>query len=76
MATTTRKSGRTGLVAMTGVTKRGQRSAEGVARAIFTAIEARDLDRLGALQHDDVVDDFVAVGVMRGRAAARGFFEE
>ena len=76
MATTTVKSGRTSPAAVRGATKRGQRSAEGVARAIFAAIEARDLDRLGALQHDDVVDDFVAVGVMRGRAAARGFFEE
>lgn len=76
MATTTRKSERAGPAATKEATKRGQASAEEVARAIFAAIEARDLDGLGELQHDDVVDDFVAIGVMRGRAAVRGFFAE
>jgi len=64
MATTTVKSGRTSPAAVRGATKRGQRSAEGVARAIFAAIEARDLDGSARCQHDDVIDDFVAVGVM------------
>lgn len=76
MATTTRKSERAGQASIKGATKRGQWSAEAAARAIFAAIEARDLDGLGELQHDDVVDDFVAIGVIRGRAAVRGFFEE
>lgn len=31
---------------------------------------------MGELQHPDVVDDFVAVGVVRGKAAVRRFFEE
>lgn len=47
-----------------------------VAAAIFEALQRRDLDAVGALQHDGVVDDFIAVGVYRGRQAVRGFFEE
>ena len=47
-----------------------------LARKLIEAVAAHDLDAVGALQHDDVVDDFTAVGVYRGRAAVRGFFEE
>src|SRR5207253_8884953 len=47
-----------------------------VARAVFDAIAARDLDRVVPYLHDDVVDDFVAVGTFRGPAEIRGFFEE
>jgi steroid delta-isomerase-like uncharacterized protein len=47
-----------------------------VAAGIFEALQRRDLDAVAALQHDDIVDDFVAVGVYRGKAAVRGFFEE
>jgi ketosteroid isomerase-like protein len=36
----------------------------------------RDLDAVAKLQHEDVVDDFVAVGVYRGKPAVRTFFEE
>lgn len=47
-----------------------------VAAALFDALQARDLDAHGALLHDDVVDDFVAIGVLRGPAAVRAFFDE
>jgi steroid delta-isomerase-like uncharacterized protein len=47
-----------------------------VAASIFESLQGRDLDAVAALQHDDIVDDFVAVGVYRGRAAVRGFFAE
>lgn len=47
-----------------------------VAAGIFEALQRRDLDAVGLLQRQDVVDDFVAVGVFRGRPEVRGFFEE
>ena len=47
-----------------------------VAAGIFEALGHRDLDALEGLQHDEVVDDFIAVGIFRGRKAVRGFFEE
>ena len=47
-----------------------------VAAGIFEALQQRDLDAVATLQHDDIVDDFVAVGVYRGKAGVRGFFEE
>jgi steroid delta-isomerase-like uncharacterized protein len=47
-----------------------------VAASIFEALQRRDLDAVAGLQHVDVVDDFVAVGVFRGKHAVRGFFEE
>jgi ketosteroid isomerase-like protein len=47
-----------------------------VAGLIFDALQRRDFEAVGRLQHDDVEDDFVPVGVYRGRAAVRGFFEE
>jgi steroid delta-isomerase-like uncharacterized protein len=47
-----------------------------VAAAIFDALQHRDLDAVARLQHDDVDDDFVAVGVFRGKAAVRAFFEQ
>lgn len=50
-------------------------SAE-VAAGIFEALGRRDLDAVGRLQHDEVVDDFIAVGVYRGKQAVRAFFEE
>ncbi|MBI4957822.1 MAG: ester cyclase [Myxococcales bacterium] len=46
------------------------------ARRLIELLNARDLDGVAALQHEDVVDDFVAVGVYRGRAEVRRFFEE
>ena len=47
-----------------------------VAKAIFDSLQRRDLDAVAKLQHDDIEDDFVAVGVYRGKPAVRGFFEE
>lgn len=47
-----------------------------VAAGIFEALQLRDLDAVARLQHDDIVDDFVAVGVYRGKRAVRAFFEE
>ena len=47
-----------------------------VAAGIFDSVQRRDLDAVARLQHDDVEDDFVAIGVYRGKPAVRGFFEE
>jgi steroid delta-isomerase-like uncharacterized protein len=47
-----------------------------VAATIFESLQRRDLDAVARLQHDDIVDDFVAVGVYRGKPAVRGFFGE
>jgi steroid delta-isomerase-like uncharacterized protein len=47
-----------------------------VAATIFDSLQRRDLDAVALLQHDDIVDDFVAVGVYRGKPAVRAFFEE
>jgi steroid delta-isomerase-like uncharacterized protein len=44
---------------------------------IFQAIADRELDALAKLQHEDLVEEFVALGlVLRGRAQVRAFFEE
>lgn len=50
-------------------------SAE-VARSIFDALSKRDLDAALAYNTEDGVDDFVAIGELRGRTAIRRFFEE
>jgi steroid delta-isomerase-like uncharacterized protein len=47
-----------------------------VATEIFDALRGHDLDALVALDHPDVVDDFVAVGVFRGVVQVRDFFTE
>jgi steroid delta-isomerase-like uncharacterized protein len=47
-----------------------------VARAAFDAVIAKDLDRIVAAGAPDYVDDFVPVGLFRGRDAVRGFFRE
>ena len=47
-----------------------------VAIAIFDALNRHDLDTVMALDHTDVVDDFVAVGVFDGAPAVRAFFTE
>lgn len=51
-------------------------SAVESARRIFKALQARDTSIVEQADHEDVVDDFVAIGVMRGRAEVRAFFEE
>jgi len=46
------------------------------ARELFAALNARDYDHLARLQHEDVVDDFIVLGPVRGRPAVRKFFED
>jgi steroid delta-isomerase-like uncharacterized protein len=47
-----------------------------VARTIFDGVAKRELDV--AMEHvaEDTVDDFIALGEVRGRAAIRRFFDE
>jgi len=47
-----------------------------VARAIFDALSKKDLDALSEFHTDATVDDFVAIGEIRGKASIRRFFEE
>ncbi|HXX90910.1 MAG TPA: ester cyclase [Acidimicrobiales bacterium] len=47
-----------------------------VARAIFAALEKRDLDTAMGYLTDETVDTFVAIGEYRGKKAIRGFFDE
>ncbi len=42
----------------------------------FEALRARDLDALAACWHDEVVEDFVVLGVVKGKRAVREFFAE
>jgi steroid delta-isomerase-like uncharacterized protein len=49
---------------------------ENVARALFEALEARNLEPFGELVHPDAVDDFVALGEFRGRDQIAGLFSE
>lgn len=44
---------------------------------IFDAVAAKNVDAMRALQHDDVVDDFVALGlIVEGKDAVGRFFAE
>jgi steroid delta-isomerase-like uncharacterized protein len=47
-----------------------------LARRLFDCIGRHDLDEAAKLWRDDIVEDIVAVGVMRGKAETRRFFEE
>jgi steroid delta-isomerase-like uncharacterized protein len=48
-----------------------------VSQQMFDAIAERDLDTMVALQHEEVIEEFVALElVLKGRAAVRGFFQE
>jgi steroid delta-isomerase-like uncharacterized protein len=47
-----------------------------VATEIFDALGRHDVDAMLSRVHPDLVDDFVAVGVFRGVAQVRGFFDE
>ena len=49
---------------------------EEVARRDHEAMAARDLDALMALRHEDVVEDFVPVGIFRGKAESRAYLAE
>jgi steroid delta-isomerase-like uncharacterized protein len=52
------------------------RAVEEHARSYFDAVAARDLDAMVGHWVADGIDDIVAVGVLRGQAEIRGFFEE
>ena len=43
-------------------------------RKILEAFAAKDIESMQAMIHDDVVDDFVALGVLEGREAVASFF--
>ena len=47
-----------------------------VARAIFDALSKKDLDTFVEFLTDETVDDFVAIGEIRGKSAIRQFFDE
>jgi steroid delta-isomerase-like uncharacterized protein len=51
-------------------------SPAALATALFEALNRRDFDALALLDHPDIVDDFVAIGVFRGIGGVRAFFEE
>jgi steroid delta-isomerase-like uncharacterized protein len=58
------------------MTATGVRTPAEVARAVFEAVARRDPDGIVELGAVDYVDDFVAIGEYRGRAAVRDFFRE
>ena len=41
---------------------------------VLDAFAAGDADAMGAMLHDDIVDDFVALGIFEGKDAVVGFF--
>jgi steroid delta-isomerase-like uncharacterized protein len=47
-----------------------------VARSIFEALAKKDLDSATSFIADDGVDDFIALGEVRGKSAIRQFFDE
>lgn len=55
---------------------RSRVSAEQSARELFAALNRHDLDAMAERQHPEVVEDFVVVGTVRGRAEVRRFFAE
>jgi steroid delta-isomerase-like uncharacterized protein len=46
------------------------------ARALFEALQKRDVDAVLALDTDDAVGDVVAIGAFRGKTAIRRFLDE
>jgi steroid delta-isomerase-like uncharacterized protein len=56
--------------------KQDTKTPKEVAAALLDAVTAQDLDRPLELQHEDVVDDFVAIGQFHGRDGIRAFFSE
>ena len=52
------------------------RTPADVARAVFDAVAKKDLDGIVAAGAPDSVDDFVAIGEIRGHDAVRAFFRE
>lgn len=45
-------------------------------RKLLEAVAGRDLDAMRAMWHDNVVDDFVALGMFEGKDAVGAFFSE
>ncbi len=45
-------------------------------RSAFAALDAHDLDTMAALWHDDIVENFIPVGLYRGKQEVRGYFED
>jgi steroid delta-isomerase-like uncharacterized protein len=52
------------------------RTPADVARAAFDAVSRRDPDGIAATGAPDYIDDFVAVGEIRGHDAVRAFFRD
>jgi steroid delta-isomerase-like uncharacterized protein len=42
----------------------------------FKAVSNKDLAALGAFWHDDILEEFVVTGPLRGKAEVRAYFEE
>ena len=51
-------------------------SPELAATEYFAALKSHDLDMAETFWHDEVVDDFVAIGKFYGKDMVRGFFTE
>src|SRR3984957_13482034 len=52
------------------------RTPADVARAVFDAVSRKDPDGVAATGAPGYVDDFVAIGEIRGHEAVRAFFRE
>lgn len=52
-----------------------QRTPGQLARRLFDLLNRRDLDQVAELQHPEVVDEFLVLRPIRGRAEVRRFFE-
>lgn len=53
-----------------------KRTPAEIAHQIFELLNKRDLDTLTELYHDDLLEDFVAIGPCHGPQETRRFFEE
>ena len=42
-------------------------------RTVLEAFAAKHIDGIRAMLHDDVVDDFVAIGILEGKEAVGNF---
>lgn len=54
----------------------GTASSTELARVIFEGLARHDVGIIDRVDHPDVVDDFIAIGVMRGVGEVRALFEE
>lgn len=45
-------------------------------RTLLEAVAAKDLDTMRAMAHEDLVDDFVVLGEVKGNEAVNAFFAE